>query len=234
MKTIACGSLAILLLTAGCDGGTTYDIGGNDPGTIVAFGDSISSGESSSDGQGYRRLLKDLLAADGRAGIQVLDEGVPGAFSDSGVRRIDRVLQQDRPAVLILLLGTNDEFEGVQRRQYFAFSGTTSGNLRQIVTAARANRTLVVLSTIPPVCTESRAAQRANIALMNDRILELAAELQAQDDGVFLADAWGAFLTTSPPDGCGLINLARGNHPNDAGYAVLAQTYFDALRDIRW
>ena len=234
MKTAAGGLLALLLLAGGCDNTTTYNIGGNDPNAIAAFGDSISTGESSSDGRGYRELLRGLFAADGRAAIRVIDEGIPGALSDTGVNRIGAVLQRDRPAVLILLFGTNDEFNGVPRREFFSFTGTTSGNLRQIVTAARANKTLVVLSTIPPVCTESREFQRTNIALENELIVALAADLQAQDNGVFLADAWDAFLTTSPPDGCGLINLDRGNHPNDAGYAVLAQTYYDALRDAKW
>ena len=233
MRTTAC-CLALLLLAGGCDNKTHYDIGANDPQRIVAFGDSISAGEGSSDGNGYRSLLEGLFAADGRGGMQVLNEGDPGALSDSGVRHVDTVLQRDRPAVMITLLGTNDELLGMPRKQFAAFAGTTSGNLREIVLAARANKTLVVLSTIPPVCTESRQAQRNNIALENEKIVALAAELQAQDNGVFLADAWGAFLKASPPDGCGLINMERGNHPNDAGYAVLAQTYYDALGDARW
>lgn len=234
MKMIAGGCLAVLLLASGCDNATTYDIGSNDPNVIVAFGDSISAGEGSTDGQGYRELLGNLFAADGRTAIRVLDEGRPGTLSDTGVDRIDKVLRRDRPAVLILLLGTNDELEGVPRQQLFNFTGTTSGNLRQIITTARANKTLVVLSTIPPVCTESRQGQRANIVLMNEMIQALAVELQAQDNGIFLANAWDAFLTTSPPDGCGLINPDRGNHPNDGGYAVLAQIYYDALIDARW
>jgi acyl-CoA thioesterase-1 len=234
VKAAAGACLALLLFAGGCDNAATYDIGGNDPNAVVAFGDSISAGEGSSNGLGYRGLLKNLFAADGRAEIRVIDEGLPGAFSDSGVRHIGTVLQQHRPAVLVLLLGSNDELTGEPQHAFFGFAGTTSGNLRQIVTAARANNTLVVLSTIPPVCTEGRRAQRENIALMNEKILALAAELQAQDNGIFLADAWDAFLTTGPPDGCGLINLDRGNHPNDAGYAVLAQTYYDSLRDARW
>ena len=231
MKTIAGCCLAFLLFAAGCDDTTTYDIGSNDPNTVVALGDSITVGESSSDGLGYREILKNLFAADGRTGIQIFNEGRPGALSDSGVKRIDRILQQYRPAVLIVLFGTNDELLGVPRQVTFAFAGTTSGNLRQIVTAARANKTLVVLSTIPPVC--GREGQLSNIVLMNDVIRQLAVEFK-DDDGVFLADAWDAFVKTSPPDGCALINRDRGNHPNDAGYAVLAQTYYDALGDGRW
>jgi lysophospholipase L1-like esterase len=227
-------ALAALLLCGGCDNGTTHDIGGNDPNPVVAFGDSISAGEGSSDGRGYRAHLERLFATDGRGGIRVLDEGEPGGLSDSGLERIGGVLARDRPAVLILMLGTNDEFLGLPRQQFLAFVGTTSGNLREIARAARSSKTLVVLSTLPPVCTESRQAQRGNIVLGTEKIRALAAELQAQDDGVFLADAWDAFLTTSPPDGCGLIDLERGNHPNDAGYAVLAQLYYTTLGDSRW
>ena len=38
----------------------------------------------------------------------------------------------------------------------------------------------------------------------------------------------------APPDGCGLIKKDPGNHPNEAGYAVLAKTYYQALGDARW
>ncbi len=232
LKAIAGGCLALSLFVGGCDHKTSYDIGLNDPNVVVAFGDSLSAGEGSSDGQGYRGMLKNLFAGDGRSQIQVLDEGRPGSLSDTGVNRIGKVLQQDRPAALIVLYGTNDELKGVPRQQFFAFTGTTSGNLRQIVSTARGNKTLVVLSTIPPVCGEGRQTQRANIVLENDKIHELAVEFK-HDNGVFFADAWDAFLQTSPPDGCGLIG-ERGNHPNDAGYAVLAQTYYDALDNARW
>jgi lysophospholipase L1-like esterase len=223
--------LSFLPCVGGCPGGnsgpTEYDIGGNDPNGVVAFGDSISDGYDSYNGMGYRDDLEYLFASDGRSGIRVLDEGEPGTFSEQGVERINTVLARDRPAVLILLYGTNDEVSEVPM-------GTTIDNLRQIVNASRANQTIVVLSTIPPVCGPEREFQRVNIIALNEEIRSLGKELRAADDNVFFADAWDAFISAAPPDGCSLINPVPGNHPNEEGYGVLARTYYKALGDARW
>jgi len=229
--------LFFLPVVGGCPSNsseTTFDIGGNNPNAVVAFGDSISDGYDSYNGMGYRDDLERLFAADGRSGIRVLDEGEPGTYSGQGVERINQVLARDRPAVLILLYGTNDEHASLPMSVLSRVMSTTSENLRQIVNAARANQTIVVLSTIPPVCTPEREFQRNNIIAMNEEIRRLGAELRASDDGVFLADAWEAFISVGSPDGCSLINMDHGNHPNEAGYAVLARTYYNALADARW
>jgi len=230
--------LFFLPFVGGCPGGhsgpTEHDIGGNDPNVVVAFGDSISDGYDSYNGMGYRDDLEYLFAADGRSGIRVLDEGEPGTYSYQGVERINGVLARDRPAVLILLYGTNDEHSSLPKSVFSRVVSTTSDNLRQIVYSARANQTIVVLSTLPPVCGPARELQRNNIIAMNVEIRRLGAELRAADDGVYLADAWEAFLSAAPPDGCSLINPDPGNHPNEAGYAVLARTYYNALGDARW
>jgi lysophospholipase L1-like esterase len=242
VRTLAgCGLAAALTLAAGgCDGDSSLSadatkmyIGDNDPSTVIAFGDSISDGYDSSNGQGYRDDLASLLSADGRGTISVLDEGEPGTYSGNGAERIASVLQRDRPAAMVLLYGTNDEHS--QFPQQLAYDiPTTSENLRAIIAAARANNTVVVLSTIPPVCTQAREFQRNNIVTMNEKIRAIGAELGAADNGVLLADAWEAFIAAAPPDGCALINLDHGNHPNEQGYTVLGQTYHDALRGVWW
>lgn len=232
-----CAVIFGVLPGGGCDfgsnGPTTIDIGDNDPDTIVAFGDSISYGTDSSDGTGYRDDLELLFANDERPGIRVLNEGEPGSFSEDGVDRIDAVLRTDRPAVLILLYGTNDEAEGLPQSLFSQAASTTSDNLRQIIAAGRANNTIVVLSTLPPVCGHAREAQRANIIAMNEKIRALGAELADEDAGVILADPWTKFLEKAPSDGCALIGDS-GNHPTDLGYSFLAETYFNALENVAW
>jgi len=211
------------------------DIAGNDRRVVVAFGDSISTGIDSTDGSGYRDDLERRFANGGRSGIRVIDEGIPGSYSSAGVDRITEVLRRDRPAALILLYGTNDELHSLPQAVYEReVVVPTSENLRRIIEACRENRTLVVLSTIPPVCGPARTRQRANIASMNEKIRQIGVELSTRDFGVALADPWDAFLAYAPPDGCALINLEHGNHPNDAGYAVLADTYYDRLSTLAW
>jgi lysophospholipase L1-like esterase len=247
VRRIARGLLAaaaLAALAAGCRGSdssaspdspTLFDIGSNDPSVVVAFGDSISAGVDSYDGTGYRDDLERRFANDGRPGVRVLDEGIGGSESSAGVERIVEVLRRDRPAALVLLYGTNDELRNLPQAIYLReVVATTSENLRRIIDACRANRTLVVLSTIPPVCGPARARQRANIASMNEKIRQIGRELSALDLGVMLADPWNAFLAKAPPDGCALISPERGNHPNDAGYALLADVYYEQLRNVAW
>ncbi len=247
MKRHARGLLAaaaIVATAAGCGTtGTTaapdnpmpFDIGTNDPTVVVAFGDSISEGVDSTDGTGYRDDLERRFANAGRPDIRVLNEGIGGSVSGDGAARIADVLSRDRPAALVLLYGTNDELRGLPQAVFEREVVTpTSENLRRIIDACRANRTLVVLSTIPPVCGPARTRQRANIVTMNEKIRQIGRELGASDLGVMLADPWTAFLSLAPPDGCALISTNNNNHPNDAGYAVLADLYHEQLRTAAW
>jgi lysophospholipase L1-like esterase len=243
-RRLALAALAAALVGAvtggGCSGGgpsspeapPAFDVRPNDRSVLVAFGDSISWGDESSDGQGYRRHLEDLLASAGRPGMHVINEGIPGTVAEEGAARIEEVLRRDRPAVLLLLYGTNDEAFGLPQSVLRRQVTTTSEYLRMIISAARANRTIVVVSTLPAICAP-RLHQRDLAVSMNDKIRALALEMGASDLGVILADSWTDFLSTSPPDGCALIGPG-GNHPTDTGYAVLAGSFFKALQKIAW
>lgn len=238
-RILGAAMAALFLGSAGCidlspGGKTTLDIGLNNPNVIIAFGDSISDGYDSRDGMGYRSKLEALFAAGGNPAMRVLDEGEPGTRAYDGVARIHETLERDDPAVMILLYGMNDQHDGLPQSVFRAALATTSDNLRYMIDAARARKTIVVVSTIPPVCGPSRQFQRVNIESMNKRIQAIAASYQAQDDGVLFADVWEAFLSVAPPDGCSLINPDPGNHPNDAGYSVLARTYYEALQEVEW
>lgn len=241
---------AALLLAPACGGGGSdgpdfIDTSPNDHQVLAAFGDSISHGTGSSDGQGYRRHLERLFAERGPKRVLVLDEGVPGTYSEEGVQRLPGVLARDRPAVLVLLYGTNDaganlplsvlDPAGAAIPRFVPDPArTASGNLEEMVETARANNTIVVLSTLPPVCGQARRYQLENIVLLNEKIRALSQRLAGDDEGVRPADPWAAFLKQAPPDGCGLIGGANGNHPNDAGYRLLAEVYYEALGEILW
>src|SRR5206468_2620822 len=85
----------------------TLPIGSNRPNVYMGFGDSLTLGQGSSDGLGYRgRLQSRLTAFFGRG--QVVNEGADATRSNRGADRIDDSLRRARPAYTLILYGTND------------------------------------------------------------------------------------------------------------------------------
>lgn len=233
--------LAAAFLAAGCTTGSLtdpespvfFDIGGNDQKVIVSFGAGIAAGEGSPGGVAYLEILRQLLFASGRPAVRILDESVPGTTSTEGSGRIGAVLARDRPAVLLLLYGENDEAIGLPAGAPATQREDTMAALRATIAAARANRTLVVVSTLPPVCGDSRSIQRDRTAALNEQIRGLVLEMAAGDLGVVLVDAWRDFLAAAPPDGCALIG-SSGERPDADGYATLVATWAGGLKNIAW
>lgn len=232
---------ALLAGAAGCSGSGTdatptpvaFDVGANDHTAVAAFGEGLTVGAGSGDGAGYRNDLAALLAADGRTTLRIVNEGVTGSTSAQGAARISEVLSRVRPAALLLLYGSSDPAIVDLQPPLDAQPRAVADNLRVIIGAARANRTLVVVSTLPPVCGTGRVHERERTAAVNATIRGLALELGSSDLGVVLVDAWGDFTTNASPDGCGLLG-ASGNLPTDAGYAVLAETFHGGLKNLAW
>lgn len=230
-----------LLLGAGCGGGGStgpgdpveFDVGDNDRSVVVAFGDGIAAGVGSTGGAGFRGELQRLLAAAGRGGLRVVDEGVPGSTSAQGAARIGEVLRRRRPAALLLLYGEADEALTILQPPLDHPEPPLADSLRAIIEAARANRTLVLVSTLPPVCAPAPIYRRERTAAANLEVRALARETSAGDLGVVLVDAWGDFLRESPADGCGLVG-ATGTLPSDAGYATLAASFAGGLSSLAW
>src|SRR5262245_61193729 len=85
----------------------TLPIGRNEPNTYMAFGDSITLGDGSSDREGYRGPLQTQLQDFfGRA--EVINQGTEGTRSDRGAQRIGGLLSAVHPAHTLILYGTND------------------------------------------------------------------------------------------------------------------------------
>jgi lysophospholipase L1-like esterase len=193
----------------------TLRIGGNRPNTYMAFGDSITLGDGSSDGNGYPTPLERKLRAHFGRG-NVINRGGSGTRSTEGVQRIGRNLGLTNPAYTLILYGTNDwvECKG-------AVPCITIDSLRTIIGVVRDARSLPVLGTIPPVNPASNPQARNDwVQAMNVLIREMAG-----DEGAALADLEAAFLRESD-----LASLFSDHvHPNDAGYEVMAEEFFRAI-----
>src|SRR5258708_18251243 len=188
-----------------------------------ALGDSITAGEDgeaapmfSDEPHSYSWLVAGLLAA--RYTTQsplVTDCGIPGEHASKGALRIDAVLDQKKPDVLMLLEGVND------------LSGHLSDDRNAIIEAlaydigAAKRRGLagVFLSTLLPQNPAGlRSHDVGELVPVNDSIRALAIR-----QGAILVDNY-AVMAGHPE----YIDT-DGLHPNAAGNQVIAGQFFAAI-----
>lgn len=105
-------------------------------GVILAFGDSITYGTGANPGESYPEVLQGLT------GRRVVNGGVPGEVSADGLKRLPQVLEQEKPALMILCHGGNDILQRLDAR-------ATAGNIRAMVRLAREQGVSVVLVGVP-------------------------------------------------------------------------------------
>jgi acyl-CoA thioesterase I len=128
-------AVCVSLLLAACDRAPTlprlepHDV-------IVAFGDSLTHGTGASAGEAYPAVLAALT------GRTVINAGVPGDTTSSGLERLPAVLDEHKPRLVLLCLGGND----MLRRQHEA---ATENNLRLLVKTIRASGAEVLLIGVP-------------------------------------------------------------------------------------
>jgi acyl-CoA thioesterase-1 len=103
---------------------------------IVAFGDSLTHGNGTSEDHAYPAVLGQMI------GRTVINAGVPGETTAEGLARLPEVLAQEQPKLVLLCLGGND----MLRRQNPA---DTESNLRQMIRTIRATGASVVLIGVP-------------------------------------------------------------------------------------
>ena len=207
---LAWAALLSVALTTGCENGgggggglaNGWDFGANDANVYVAFGDSITEG---TDGPPYPSILASML------GKPVINEGIGGTTTGDGLARVNDVLQADRPGYLLILYGANDAIMGDD-------SDNALANLQGIIDAAKANKTVPVIATLPPMSGE-HSIFNGEATRISSGIRDLAAQ-----NGIALVDLEAAF--DSNPDLIG----SDGLHPTAAGYQVIAQSFDDVLQ----
>jgi lysophospholipase L1-like esterase len=188
----------------------------------MAFGDSITVGELSQDGRGWVGRLQEMLA--GHFGeAELANEGVSATRTDDAALRIEDSLARVRPAWSLVFYGVNDYNDFDCRINAPCF---TVEALRFVLESIKATDSLPVLATLTPSNTgyDFRAPPFRNVWVegQNEYIRDLAAE-----QGALLVDLHAAFLAFGPPNQSGLIT--DHIHPNDTGYQVVADTFFEAL-----
>ncbi len=103
---------------------------------IVAFGDSLTFGTGASEIESYPAVLAQLI------GRTVVRAGVPGEVTEGGLARVQSVIDEHQPKLMIVCLGGNDLLRKVDEAQ-------TTANLRAIIKTIQAQGISVVLVGVP-------------------------------------------------------------------------------------
>ena len=126
----------VAALVAGCGGGGERLQKLAPDAVVLAFGDSLTHGTGAGAEASYPAALERAI------GRKVVNAGVPGETSGSGLERLPRVLEETRPALLILCHGGNDFLRRLD-------DAAAASNLRAMIQLARAQGVQVVLLATP-------------------------------------------------------------------------------------
>lgn len=171
--------------------------------TVLALGDSLTSGVGASSDTAYPAVLQQLT------GWKVVNGGVSGDTSAQALARLPGLLQQHQPALVIVSIGGNDFL----RRQT---ASDTRTRVRQICEQARAGGAQVLLVAVPELSLLAAAGRLSDHALYEEIADELKIPLHRKGWSAVLADA----------------RLRSDQiHANATGYAQFAQGLVDTLRD---
>jgi len=191
-------------------------IGANNPNQYMAFGDSITRGDGSTTGQGYPpRLQARLTAHFGYANVR--NRGADATNSYEALERLSRNMNND--AFALILYGTNDW--NIPGCQDLPSTCPTVENLRIVVRRVKAAGTLPFIATLTPANPAINADRNLWIAAINGGIKAMGSQ-----EGAFVVDLYQAFQS----QGGDLSRFfADELHPNDAGYDVIANAFFEAI-----
>jgi lysophospholipase L1-like esterase len=128
-------TLLCVLTVCGCEPSVALEPLDADA-TILAFGDSLTSGQGADSNQAYPTRLQALISR------SVINAGVPGEISRDGLRRLPALLKQHRPDLVIICHGGNDILRRFDLQQ-------TRDNIQQMIELSHSHGAQVILVAVP-------------------------------------------------------------------------------------
>ncbi len=193
--------------------------------TIVALGDSPTAGtpaykspiEAPPSGSGDVESQYAYWLMQTHPDWQVLNRGVNGERSDQIRARFARDAAQAKPAVVVIIAGVNDVYQGRSAE-------SVERELEAMYSAAHAATIMVVGGSIIPFNMAS-PDQNARMHAVNDWIRDYAAR---HDGRVVFCDTRAALAAPGQPDR--LVSSPDDLHPSPDGYKRMATALDPAIR----
>ncbi|MGI9296799.1 MAG: arylesterase [Gammaproteobacteria bacterium] len=168
---------------------------------IAAFGDSLSAGYGLPEADGFAPVLQKELRAAG-VPAEVVNAAVSGDTSADGLLRVDWMLRETSPDIVVVEFGANDMFRGLP-------AAHIEKNLAEIIARIQQNGARVLLAGMEAPRNYGAQYRRQFSAMYES-----------------LGARFGAPLYPFFLDGVALdpnLNLADGIHPNAAGVREIAR-----------
>lgn len=194
---------------------------------IMPLGGSVTYGSESTDGNGYRKILQDILTSDGYI-VDMVGSRKSGSMTNNeneGWRgfRIEQVTNKAKKSVLRFLpnlftvnVGSND---CVQDFEIETAGKRMSDMLEYLWMTSSGSR--VVLSTL---LRNLDGKIESRVLRINKQFQEMAKVKAAEGRKIIVVDMHG-------PDGPHISDLADGTHPNDVGYAKMASIWHRGIHE---
>lgn len=166
---------------------------------ILAFGDSLTYGTGAGEGESYPDVLAQKL------GVKVINEGIPGEVSQSGLNRLADVLSETNPNLTILCHGGND----ILRNKSL---DSLKSNLDEMIRMIKTSGSDVILIGVP---------KKSIMLSTPDLYQELAKEHQIP----YIDDLISGIMTKRSLK-------SDAVHPNAAGYQKIAEELAELIEEV--
>jgi acyl-CoA thioesterase-1 len=175
--------------------------------TILFLGDSLTEGLGLEENEAFPGLIEARLKAEGRTDIRIINGGVSGSTSASGLSRLQWFIRS-QPDLMVLSLGANDGLRGLDVAEMKA-------NIARTIEFAQANGVQVALTgmLIPPNYGPEYTQAFAQV------FPDLAEQYHLPFMPFLLQDV--AAVTE--------LNQGDGIHPNAEGAKIVAENVYNFL-----
>ena len=178
---------------------------------ILILGDSLTEGYRLNEEDSFPSQLQKIIdEKKGKDKYRVLNGGVSGSTTASGLSRLNWFLRT-KLKIVVVALGANDGLRGIELK-------TSKENLRQIIKLSQEKGIQVVIAgmQIPPNYGKEYTKQFKTL------YEDLTKEFKVKQIPFLLKDVAGIKE----------LNLEDGIHPNKKGYAIVAKTVYENIKEF--